>query len=174
MDSNNPLSKEFTDYEFVHFRSKDEILEYVDDIIDIHITYMPPYASVTPNIQGSAEEIIEIVCEFGRPEMVWVVKYKPTNEVISYGYILPNVFSLDENGQIDSASLHDWVVHPDHRRGGMTVYMWGMLSQELMAPKGTLTWGIWPVGKENIANSNAAKKMGGILKGTLEIFEKEL
>ncbi len=174
MDPSNPLSKQFADYEFVYFRSKEEILEYVDDIIDMHVTYMPPSASVTPQIRGSAEEIIDIVCEFGRPEMVWIVKYKPTDEIISCGYILPNMFSSDENGNLDSISMHDWLVHPDHRRNGLTVYMWGMLSQELMAPKGHLTYGIWQVGKENIANSKAAQKMGGILKRTLVIFEKEL
>jgi hypothetical protein len=173
-DHENPLAKryEFSDYEFIYFENKEQILEYVDEIIKMHVKYMPPSASITPKIQDSARDIIDIVCEFGDPKMVWVVKYKPTNQVIASGYILPNMFSEDDDGNINTISMHDWVVHPDHRRKGMTIYMYGMLSLELMPPKGHLSWGIWQVGKDNVANSKAAQNMGGKLERTLVVLEK--
>ena len=92
--------------------------------------------------------------------------------MVSCGYVIPNPFSKDSKGRLDSISFHDWVVDPDHRRKGLAMLMYGATSLHVFKDK--IRWGSWPVGAENIANAKAAEKMGGKKDRTHLILEYKI
>jgi len=108
--------------------------------------------------------------------MIWVVYHKPSKKMVASGYVVPNIFHMDNKGRMDSISFHDWVVDPKHRRKGLAMLMYGETSLRGMnrKTKNFIKWGSWPVGSENIANKNAAEKMGGIKNRAHLIMEYEL
>jgi hypothetical protein len=162
---------DFSDYEFIN-PTKDNIPEVIDEFIRLHVEYMPPSAQISPYHRHNAESHLTFIHEFGVEEMIWYVMHKPTNEMVACGYILPNVFSRTKQGKLDSASFHDWVVHPDHRRAGLAMFMYGETSLRVV-PK-HVKWGSWPVGADNEANAAAARKMGGKRDRRHLILELEL
>ena len=109
--------------------------------------------------------------------MMWMVYYKPTGEAIACGYVIPNPFSKRRKGKWEgkwnSVSFHDWVVHPDHRRAGIAMLMYGHTATQLMPPKGPGEWGSFPVGADNIANAKMAQKMQGKKDRTHLILQLE-
>ena len=149
---------DFSNYEYVN-PTKEAVWQVLKKMVDLHIDFMPPSAQITPIHPVNPQIHVEFIHQFGLESHVWVVYYKPTNEIVACGYIVPNPFSKDKKNRIDSASFHDWVVHPDHRRSGLAMLMYGCTSQKVY--REGLRWGSWPVGADNKANAAAARKMKG-------------
>jgi len=162
---------DYSKYEYCN-PSKEEIPEIIDDFINLHMKYMPPSAQISPQHKYNAEAHQDFIYNFGTESMIWTVYYKPTNEMVACGFIIPNPFSRDSKGRIDSASFHDWVVHPDHRNKGLAMLMYGCTSKKVY--REGLRWGSWPVGADNKANAAAAKKMGGLRDRRHLILEYKL
>lgn len=161
----------FSDYEYRNPKVE-ETEEVIEDYIRLHVDYMPPSAQISPQNRYNAESHFDFIHTFGMESHMWMVYYKPSNEMVACGYIIPNPFSKDKRNRVDSASFHDWVVHPDHRRAGLAMFMYGETS--LLVYKEGLRWGSWPVGSENTANASAAEKMGGKRDRRHLILEREL
>ncbi|MFW9901011.1 MAG: hypothetical protein ACFFDY_06950 [Candidatus Thorarchaeota archaeon] len=165
---------DFSEYEIVNPGSKG-MHDCKEDFIRLHRDYMPPSAKITPKIANNFENLVDFIFTYGNKYMMWMVYYKPTGEAIACGYIIPNAFSVNQKGKwkgkLDSVSFHDWVVHPDHRRAGIAMLMYGHTATQLMPPKNSITWGSYPVGAENIANSKMAQKMLGKKNRTHLILE---
>ncbi|MFW9822044.1 MAG: hypothetical protein ACFFE4_03870 [Candidatus Thorarchaeota archaeon] len=155
---------DFSDYEIVNPGPKG-MLECKEDFIRLHKEYMPPSAKITPKIANNFKNLVDFIFSYGNRYMMWMVYYKPTREAIACGYVIPNPFSKSKKGKWkgmwNSVSFHDWVVHPDHRRAGIAMLMYGYTATLLMPPKGSGEWGSYPVGADNIANAKMAQKMQG-------------
>lgn len=150
---------DFSSYEYKNPK-KNEIWKVVDDIVELHLKFMPASAQISPLNPINTQVHIEFIYEFGSEHYIWIVYHKPTHKMVACGFIVPNPFSRDKRNRIDSASFHDWVVHPDHRRSGLAMLMYGCTSMNVY--KKGLRWGSWPVGADNEANAAAARKMKGI------------
>jgi hypothetical protein len=148
----------FSDYEYIN-PSKETIWEVLDDIIQLHIDHMPPSAQITPHKSTNARNIVEFIHENAYEAMIWTVYYKPAKKMIACGYVIPNPFSRDTKGRLDSMSFHDWVVDPNHRRSGVAMLMYARTADQCY--KNGIRWGSWVVGEENIPSITSAKKMGG-------------
>ena len=172
LNPHNLPKYDFTDYEYVN-PGKDQIWNIIDGMLSLHIIYQPPSAQITPKKSLNLKSFVDFIFTFGKEWMIWVVYYKPTNEMIACGYVIPNIFHKDKYGRLDSISFHDWVVHPDHRRKGLAILMYGETSLRGINKKTNnfIKWGYWPVGAENKANKSAAEKMGGIKKKSHLILE---
>ncbi len=168
----NPLVQNynFEEYSYWNPKSKEEMYEVKDELVNLHSKFMPPSAQITPSLNTGFEDLVDYMFEIKVPQALYAVREKKTNHIIACGYVIPNPFSRDEDGNPDSISMHDWVVHPDHRRKGVAVFMYGKTT--MASPSGpSYKWGLWPVGEDNTENSNAAKKFGGVLNRSHIIFE---
>lgn len=161
----------FSDYEYKN-PNMNEIWETINDIVNLHLNFMPPSAQISPLNPINTQVHLEFIYEFGSESHIWTVYHKPTNKMVACGFIVPNPFSKDKKNRVDSASFHDWVVHPDHRRSGLAMLMYGCTSMKVY--KEGLRWGSWPVGAENKANAAAARKMKGIRDRRHLILELKL
>ncbi|MHA1734006.1 MAG: GNAT family N-acetyltransferase [Promethearchaeota archaeon] len=159
---------DFSDYEYFN-PGPAEMGEVKDALVDLHVEYMPPSAAITPNAAGNADDVVDFVREFGDPWMIYAVRHRPTGEIVAGGYGLPNPFSAGPDGRPESISMHDWVVHPEYRRAGLTMLMYGATTAQLRE-----SWGLWPVGADNEASIAGAKKMGGVLDRVHLILQAEL
>lgn len=149
-------------YEFLN-PGKEDMPKYKEEFVSMYQRYMPPSAQITPKTSHNVGNLIDFIFEFGAEWMMWVVRHKETGQMVSNGYVIPDVFSQDKKGEINSISFHSWVVHPEHRRKYLAMFMYGftsLLGKDRKTPH-FITKGSWPVGAENTANGNAAKKMGG-------------
>ena len=175
MNPYNLPGYDFTDYEYVN-PGKEGIWDVIDDIMSLHIEFQPPSAQITPKKSLNLKFFIDFIFSYGREWMIWVVYHKPTKKIVACGYLIPNIFHGDKKGRMDSVSFHDWVVHPNHRRKGLAMLMYGATSLKGLnrKAKSFYKWGYWPVGSENIANKKATLKMGGIKSKTHLILECEL
>jgi len=175
MNPNNLPGYDFTDYEYVN-PGKEGIWDVLDDMLKLHINYQPPSAQITPKKSFNYKNFFDFIYSSGREWMIWVVYHKPSNKIVACGYVIPNIFHKDKHGRLDSISFHDWVVHPNHRRKGLAMLMYGATSLQGINRKTNnfIRWGYWPVGSENIANIKAVLKMGGIKSKTHLILEYEL
>lgn len=162
---------DFSDYE-VHNPPKDKIMEYREDMKSLHINYMPPSAQISPAHPINFKVHFDFIYKYGTESHIWVVYYKPTGKMVAWGYIIPNPFNKDRRGRTDSVSFHYWVVHPEHRRSGLAMLMYGATS--LKVYREGLRWGSWPVGSENKANAAAARKMKGVRDRRHLILEFQL
>ncbi len=149
---------DFSNYEYVN-PGKEGMLQLKDEFIRFHREYLPPDSKITPNVAGNAEDLINFIFKNGEPWMIWAVYHKPTSEIAAFGFCIPNPFSLDKKGRLDSVSFHSWIVHPNHRRKGLTLFMYGETSLRAMPPKGSIRKGGGPVGSKNLANRNASLKL---------------
>ncbi len=150
---------DYSDYEYTN-PSKTEVWDQLNQMVDLHLKYMPPSAQISPMNPIHPEVHIEFIHKFGLESHIWSVFYKPTKEMVACGYIIPNPFSRDKRNRLNSASFHDWVVHPEHRRAGLAMLMYGVGAKKIY--KEGMRYGSWPVGSENIANATMAQKMQGI------------
>jgi len=168
-------SYDFTEYEYIN-PGKERIWDVIDEMIELHINYQPPSAQITPKKSFNFKNFVDFIYTYGREWMIWIVNHKPSNKIVACGYVIPNIFHKDKHGRLDSISFHDWVVHPDHRRKGLAMLMYGETSLRGISRKSKnyIRWGYWPVGSENIASTKAALKMGGNKSKTHHIFEFEL
>jgi len=124
---------------------------------------MPPSARITPKSEQNLNNLIDFIFTYGADWMMWFVRQKDTKKMVANGYVIPDIFSRNRKGELDSISFHAWIVHPDHRRNYISMLMYGMTSLQAKDKKTPhyIKKGSWPVGADNIPNSNAAKKMGG-------------
>jgi hypothetical protein len=162
---------DFSEYEYGN-PGKEGMFRLKDDYINLHIDYMPPSARITPKSETNFDNLVNFIFEYGKKYMMWTVHHKPTRKLVACGYVIPNIFSKDSKGRLNSVSFHDWVVHSDHRRKGLAMLMYGATS--LQGFKDKIRWGSWPVGAENIANAKAAEKMGGKKDRTHLILEYKI
>lgn len=159
---NNPFDTGDYPYEYIN-PEKEEAFKIIGEIAELYAKYMPPSAQITPQKLHNAENIINFINEFGAEWMMITVRYKKNNQLVANAYAIPNVFHKNKKGELDSMSFHSWVVHPDHRRNYLSMLMYGLTMLQAMDRKTPhyIKEGSWPVGSENIANANAARKMGG-------------
>ncbi|HEY0088395.1 MAG TPA: hypothetical protein VGB37_06105 [Candidatus Lokiarchaeia archaeon] len=162
---------DFSEFDYVN-PSKADMDKIKNEFIKLHMDYMPESARITPKSEKNFDNIVDFVNEYGEEWMIWTVYHKPTHKMVSCGYVIPNPFSLDLKGNLDSVSFHDWVVHPDYRRKGLAMLMYGATS--LKAFKTKVRWGSYPVGAENVSNSKMAQKMGGKKDRTHLILEYKI
>ncbi|MFX1455179.1 MAG: hypothetical protein ACFFDB_07355 [Promethearchaeota archaeon] len=167
---------DFSDYEIVN-PGPEGMENCKEDFIRLHRYYMPPSARITPKIANNFKNLVDFIFSYGNRYMMWMVYYKPTGEAIACGYVIPNPFSKSRKGKWkdmwNSVSFHDWVVHPDHRRAGIAMLMYGHTATLLMPPQGPGEWGSYPVGADNIANARMAQKMQGKKNRTHLILQFE-
>lgn len=150
-------------YKFINLGKKNITPKIRKEIIQLYSDYMPPSAQITPKRSQNANNILNFLDEFGAEWMGWIVVEKDTGKVVANGYVLPNVFKKNNVGELNSLGFQSWVVHPKHRRKYISILMYGFFITQAK-DKNTphyITEGLWPVGSENIANANAAKKLGG-------------
>ncbi len=149
-------------YEYIN-PGKEGMLKIIDEYAELFANYMPPSARITPKVEQNVESHINFIFEQGAEWMMWIVRYKPTGEIVACGYVIPNVFSKNKKKELDSLSFHAWVVHPEHRRSYLAMIMYGFTSLKAIDRKTPhyIRWGTWPVGADNEANGAAARKMGG-------------
>ncbi|MFX1257005.1 MAG: hypothetical protein ACFFAN_04040 [Promethearchaeota archaeon] len=159
---NNPFDTGDYEYEYVN-PGKEGMIEVKDEFVELYEMFMPPSAQITPKTAHNVDNLINFVFEFGADWMMWIVRHKPTGKMVANGYVIPDVFSKDKKGELNSISFHAWVVHPENRRKYIAMLMYGMTSLKGKDRKTPhyITRGSWPVGAENLPNGNAAKKMGG-------------
>ncbi len=163
------LKYDYSDYEFIA-PDREGINKYLDDFIRLHVDYMPPSARITPKIENNIANLVEFIYSYGYDNgMMWCIKHKSSGDIVAAGYIIPNPFIKDRRERVNSASFHDWVVHPDHRRRGLAMLLYG--GGSIIVYKNGLRTGSWPVGADNIENSAAARKMGGKKDRTHLILE---
>ncbi len=152
-------------YDYYNY-PKEKMMEIKSEFASLYGKYMPDSAKITPKAEHNVENIINFIFEFGGNWMIWVVRDKKTGEMVANGYVIPNIFNKDKNDRLNSVSFHAWVVHPEHRRRYIAMIMYGFTSmQGYKGKEGKNKWyihnGSWPVGAENEANREAARKMGG-------------
>ncbi|MFX0032541.1 MAG: hypothetical protein ACFE8E_07135 [Candidatus Hodarchaeota archaeon] len=163
----------FAEYEYSN-PGKEGLMAIKDEYIGLHATYMPDSARITPKASKNFDNIVDFTHTFGANWMMWIVRHKESGQMAGCGYIIPDVFHLNRKEQLDSVSFHDWVVHPDHRRKYLSMLMYGetsLLAKDRKTPH-YINRGSWPVGADNIANANAAMKMGGRKDRSHIILEK--
>ncbi len=158
----NPLNTGDYPYEFIN-PGKEGMYECFDEYLQLNIDHMPPSARITPKSEQNLNNLIDFIFTYGADWMMWFVRQKDTKKMVANGYVIPDIFSRNRKGELDSISFHAWIVHPDHRRNYISMLMYGMTSLQAKDKKTPhyIKKGSWPVGADNIPNSNAAKKMGG-------------
>lgn len=175
----NPALKKkgvnFAEYEFSN-PGLEGMMQIKEEYIGMHADHMPPSAKITPKASKNFDNIVDFVHTYGTDWMMWIVRHKVTGQLAACGYVIPDVFHKDRKGELDSISFHDWVVHPDHRRKYLSMLMYGETSLRGKNRKTPhyIKRGSWPVGADNIANANAAKKMGGKKDRSHVILQIEL
>ncbi len=172
---NNPYDT--GNYEYSYFNpGKEGMFQIKDEFIELYNKYMPLSGQITPRKSGGFDSWVNFIFEFGTKPMMWIVRHKTTGKMVSNGYVIPDVFSKDKKGELNSISFHAWVVHPEHRRKYLAMIMYGFTSLGVMNRKtpNYITKGSWPVGAGNIANGNAAIKMGGKKDRSHLILEMKL
>ena len=149
-------------YEFCNL-DKQGMMGVKGEYLDLFTTYMPPSALISPKSSHSYDQLVDFVFEFGAEWMMWFVREKATQRMVSCGYVIPDPYHLNKKGELNSISFHAWVVHPEHRRNYLAMIMYGFTSLRGKDRKNPhyITRGSWPVGADNVANGNAARKMGG-------------
>lgn len=159
---NNPFDTGDYEYEYIN-PGKERMFEIKNEYVELYEKFMPPSAQITPKTSHNVDNLINFIYQFGAEWMMWIVRHKSTGKMVANGYVIPDVFSKNKKGEINSISFHAWVVHPEHRRKYLAMLMYGMTSLKGKDRKTPhyITRGSWPVGAENIANGNAARKMGG-------------
>jgi hypothetical protein len=155
---------------------KKGMMDIKDEYVELFTTYMPPSALISPKSSYTYDSLVDFIFEFGAEWMMFFVREKTTKQMVAAGYIIPDPYSRNKKGEIDSISFHAWVVHPDHRRRYLAMLMYGLISLKGKDRKTPhyITKGSWPVGAENIANGEAAKKMGGKRSRSHLILQMEL
>ena len=152
------------DYEYEYINpGKEGMMKVKEEFLELNAKYMPPSAQITPKKSSGFDSLIDFIFKYGADWMIWIVRHKKTNQMVANGYVIPDIFSNNKKGELNSISFHAWVVHPEHRRNYLAMIMYGFTSLLGINRKTPhyINRGSWPVGAENIANGNAAKKMGG-------------
>ncbi len=152
------------DYPYIYINpGKEGMMLCKEEYVALNRDFMPPSAQITPKAGHYFDNLVDFVHTHGADWMMWIVRHKETNRMVASGYVIPDPFTHNKKGEIDSISFHAWVVHPEHRRKYLAMLMYGMTSLKGKDRKTPhyITKGSWPVGAENIANGSAAKKMGG-------------
>jgi len=159
---NKPFDTGDYEYEYIN-PGKEGMIKVKEEYIELYEKFMPPSAQITPKTSHNFTNLTNFIFEFGAEWMMWIVRHKSTGKMVANGYVIPDIFSKDKKGELNSISFHAWVVHPEHRRNYIAMIMYGFTSLKGKDRKTPhyITRGSWPVGAENIANGNAAKKMGG-------------
>lgn len=149
-------------YQFYNL-DKQGMLDAKQEYTELFIDFMPASARITPKSSHAFDVLVDFIFEFGAKWMMWIVREKATSNMVACGYVIPNPFHVNKKGEINSISFHAWVVHPKHRRNYLSIMMYGftsLMGKNRLTPH-YITRGLWPVGSNNIASINGAKKMGG-------------
>ena len=152
------------DYPYVYINpGKEGMMQCKQEFVALFADFMPPSAQITPDTSHNVDNLADFIHTYGADWMMWIVQHKETQKMVACGYVIPDLFSQNKKGEINSISFHAWVVHPEHRRKYLAMIMYGFTSLRGKDHKTPhyITKGSWPVGAENIANGNAARKMGG-------------
>ncbi|MFX0017597.1 MAG: hypothetical protein ACFFAK_11950 [Promethearchaeota archaeon] len=163
----NPLKLkyDYSDYE-VLFPGKENIRSYINDILKLHINNMPKESLITPNSPQYANIIIDFIYDFGKPWMIWLVRYRPTQKIIGTAHIVPNVFGeRDSKGRYKTASFQHVVVDKEHQRRGLVLFLYGMGSLKATDKKSgnNLKYGLGIVASNNKPSIAWVTKLGGQL-----------
>ncbi|MFX1257941.1 MAG: GNAT family N-acetyltransferase [Promethearchaeota archaeon] len=174
----NPLKLkyDYSNYE-VLFPGRDKIWNYKDDVVRLHMENMPKESLITPKSFQYANIIINFIFDFGKPWMVWLVKYKPTNQIVGSAHIVPNVFGKKDNkGRYKTASIQHVVIDKNHQRRGLGQFLYGMGSLKATDRKkgNNLKYCLGIVASNNKPSIALIKKLGGQLYRRNIILECKL
>jgi hypothetical protein len=169
----NRLKYDYSEYEFVN-PGKEGMMEIKDEFVRMHVENLPPSSRITPKASNNFDNLVDFIFSFGSNWMMHVVYYKPTNKIVAAGFTVPNPFSRDRKGRINSASFGSWVVDPDHRRKGLSIFMYAEVSQRACRPNGAITWGNGPCGLDNKVSMKASENLGFTIDRVHTIFECRL
>lgn len=160
---------DFTNYEIFYPKNFDEYLKYKPEFLRLQAENLPKSAQLIPNVEGVMDSYVKFIYEYGDYFYIFFVKYRTLNKIVACGACLPNIFRKNLKGQYDSVVYFTWVTDPNHRRKGLVMLMYGATS--LLLWKNKIRYGSGPVAKDNIANTEVAKKIGGIKGRTHLILE---
>lgn len=162
----------FEKYEFFYPENFDEFIKYKSEFLRLQAENLPPSARFTPNTAGVIENYAKFIYEFGHNYMIFFIRYKPTNEIVACGACLPNIFRKNNKGYYDSIVYYTWAVNPSHRRNGLTMLMFGASS--LLLWKDKIRYSSGPIASTNIANTEAARKLGAAKGRTHMVLEYKI
>ena len=169
----NPLQipkYDFTDYQYVNPKDREHLNQLKPVILSLHAKNLPPSARITPDIEGSFDNYTDFVLDFGKLYMFFFVRHLPSDKIIACGTSFPNIFSTDEEEKFNHLIYYSWVVHPEHRRKGLALYMYGLTSSKARKDGYKIISG--PIAKDNNANISLAQKFGTEHTRTHLILEK--
>ncbi len=166
----------FDEFEYSN-PGRDGMMKIKEEFLDLFARNLPESAAITPKPENTFDNLVKFIFDHGKEWMMWIVRYKPTGKICAGGYIIPDIFLRDENGELFGADLHAWVVDEEFRRRGLTVYQYAMTFQGAKKEKFPFHrgQGYLSVAVDNEANlTNVKKRMAGKIIGAKVILEIEL
>ncbi len=155
---------DFSNYEYINPRSKEEFeLLFKKKFLELQIENLPNSARITPSASGIFDNYIDYIFKYGYPFMLFIVRFKPTGEIIASGLCLPNPYDKK------TIIFYSWVVKREHRGKGITMLMYGATS--VQARRAGIRYGSGVVGKGHKASEGIAKILGGAPDRSHLIFE---
>jgi len=157
----NPLQipkYDFSEYEYFNPKDRKELNQLKQVMLNLHAKNLPPSARITPDIEGSFDNYTDFVLDFGKLYMFFFVRHLPSDKIVACGTSFPNIFSTNKKGNFNNLIYYSWVVHPEHRRKGLALYMYGLTS--IKAKKDGYKIISGPIAKDNKANTALAQKYG--------------
>ncbi|MFW9771898.1 MAG: hypothetical protein ACFFFB_15230 [Candidatus Heimdallarchaeota archaeon] len=170
------LKYDYNDYE-VLFPGKKKIWNYMNDVLILHLKNMPKESLITPNSPQYASIIADFIYDFGKPWMIWLVRYKPTNSIVGTAHIVPNIFGeRDSKDRYKTASFQHVVIDRQHQRKGLVFLLYGMGSLKARDKKSgnNLKYGLGVVASNNRPSIAWIKRLGGKLFKRSIILEYKL
>ena len=125
---------DFSEFEFINL-TKENLHEYLDDMIRLHKNNMPEYSKITPNTEKNVKVLFDYLFSYEKDFLVWVVKHIPSNQIVACGHIAPNPFIKDKKGRLTSASIEHVVVDKKFQGQGITMYMYGKTFSQAINPE---------------------------------------
>jgi hypothetical protein len=151
---------DFSEYE-VRFPGKEGLDDVIENMIDLHSEVMPDYSNITTNTAKNVQTHFDYIFDFGEEWMVWTLYHKPTGKMVGCGHAAPNPLSTDKRGRYDTARFLHWVLHPDHQKKGLAIFMYGETSLKTFknTSRTKIKYGTGPFGVDNKANIGFAKNI---------------
>ncbi len=178
-----PIKKEgkivmatFDEFEYSN-PGREGMMKIKKEFLDLFARNLPASAAITPKPENTFDNLVKFIFDNGAEWMMWIVRYKPTGKICAGGYIIPDIFLKDKNGELLGADLHAWVTDKEFRRRGLTVYQYAMTCQRAKKEKFPFHrgQGYLSVAMDNEANlTNVKKRMAGKVIGAKVILEKSL
>ncbi len=149
---------DFSEYDFFTPKDLNELMKFKMDFLQLYASSMPPSSRITPSVGDLFENIAEFVLKYGDYFMINLVRYKSTGDIVACGSWLPNPFSKNKKGNIDSFVAYSLMVDVAHRRKGLLMLMIGETTNQ--AWKKEIQVVSAPTGSDNIAVNTVTELVG--------------